>query len=162
MASLSSTRLALAGIGGFFHFTAYLCTLCAFTTASSTVITPLMQLSALWMLPFSCSAAFAGLGALIRPLHLLAVLLICAGGFLPAAEGCLSSVATRSFWQQRAVRLVVLGELLICCYNVILHQATFSEGAGRELDERHVICIVCILYIYILAVILCIYIIYIS
>lgn len=170
--TLSSTRLALAGVGGFFHFTAcpgrpndglsraenadfglwrmvsspisgskrpettltlaphrYLCTLCAFTTASSTVITPLMQLSALWMLPFSTSAAFVGLGAFIRPLHLLAVLLICAGGFLPAAEGSLSSVATKVFWRQRAVRLVVLGELLICCYNVILHQATFSEGA---------------------------------
>eukprot|EP00437_Effrenium_voratum_P053921 CAMPEP_0181539092 /NCGR_PEP_ID=MMETSP1110-20121109/76201_1 /TAXON_ID=174948 /ORGANISM="Symbiodinium sp., Strain CCMP421" /LENGTH=412 /DNA_ID=CAMNT_0023670709 /DNA_START=62 /DNA_END=1301 /DNA_ORIENTATION=- len=50
-----------------------------------------------------------------------------AGGFLPAADGCLSSVATGKFWQQRAVRYVVTGELLICCYNVLLHQATFEE-----------------------------------
>jgi len=125
--TLGSTRLALAGVGGFFHFTAYLCTLCAFTSASSTVITPLMQLSALWMLPFSTSAASLGLAPIIRPIHLVAVLLICAGGFLPAADGCLSSVATGKFWQQRAVRYVVTGELLICCYNVLLHQATFEE-----------------------------------
>lgn len=32
------------------------------------------------------------------------VLLICVGGFLPAADGSLSSVATGKFWQQRAVR----------------------------------------------------------
>lgn len=130
--SLSSTRLALAGVGGFFHFTAYLCTLCAFTSASSTVITPLMQLSALWMLPFSTSAATLGFAPVIRPLHLVAVLLICVGGFLPAADGCLSSVATGKFWQQRAVRFVVLGEFLICCYNVILHQATFAEGNDSD------------------------------
>ena len=130
--SLSSTRLALAGAGGFFHFTAYLCTLCAFTSASSTVITPLMQLSALWMLPFSTSAASLGFAPVIRPLHLVAVLLICVGGFLPAADGSLSSVATGKFWQQRAVRFVVLGEFLICCYNVILHQATFAEGNDSD------------------------------
>ncbi|CAJ1416420.1 unnamed protein product [Effrenium voratum] len=132
--SLSSSRLALAGAGGFFHFTAYLCTLCAFTSASSTVITPLMQLSALWMLPFSTSAAFVGFAPVIRPLHLFAVLLICAGGFLPAADGCLSSVATGKFWQQQAVRYVVCGELLICCYNVILHQATFE---GQDSEATH-------------------------
>ncbi|CAK9079062.1 Uncharacterized protein SCF082_LOCUS37740 [Durusdinium trenchii] len=132
-ASLSSTRLALAGAGGFFHFTAYLCTLCAFTSASSTVITPLMQLSALWMLPFSTSAASLGFAPVIRPLHLVAVLLICVGGFLPAADGCISSVATGKFWQQKAVRFVVLGEFLICCYNVILHQATFAESSDPEL-----------------------------
>eukprot|EP00435_Cladocopium_sp_Y103_P037318 s554_g9.t2 len=113
--SLSSTRLALAGAGGFFHFTAYLCTLCAFTSASSTVITPLMQLSALWMLPFSTSAATLGFAPVIRPLHLVAVLLICVGGFLPAADG-----------------FVVLGEFLICCYNVILHQATYAEGNDSD------------------------------
>ncbi|CAE7163324.1 unnamed protein product [Symbiodinium pilosum] len=125
--TLGSTRFAFASVGGFFHFTAYLCTLCAFTSASSTVITPLMQLSALWMLPFSTSAASLGLAPIIRPIHLFAVLLICAGGFLPAADGCLSSVATGKFWQQRAVRYVVTGELLICCYNVLLHQATFHD-----------------------------------
>jgi len=28
---------------------------------------------------------------------------------------------------------VVLGEFLICCYNVILHQATFAEGFLADL-----------------------------
>jgi len=117
---------AMAALGGIFHFTAYLSTLCAFGSASSTVITPLMQLSAVWMLPFSSMAALLGFATFIRPVHLLSVLLICVGGFLPAADGSLSSLATGKFWSQKAVRYVVLGELLICCYNVILHQATFS------------------------------------
>jgi len=112
------------------HFLAYLSTLCAFSSASSTVITPLMQLSAVWMLPFSTLAAALGFATFIRPIHLLAVVLICAGGFLPAADGSLSLIASKRFWNQHAVRCVVLGELLICLYNVILHQATFSEGLG--------------------------------
>jgi len=117
---------ALAAVGGCFHFSAYLATLCAFSSASSTVITPLMQLSAMWMLPFSMSAALLGWATFIRPVHLLAVGLICSGGLLPAAHGSLAGVASASFWKQSAVRYVVLGELLICCYNVILHQATFG------------------------------------
>merc|ERR1719491_2378906 len=88
----------LASIGGSFHFLAYLATLCAFRSASSTVITPLMQLSAVWMLPFSTLAAVLGFAAFIRPMHLIAVLLICAGGFLPAAQGSLSELVSRRFW----------------------------------------------------------------
>merc|ERR1719316_1898861 len=77
------------------------------------------------MLPFSTCAAMLGFASFIRPAHLLSVVLICAGGFLPAAHGQLKSLASSSFWQQRAVRYVLLGEFLICCYNLILHQATF-------------------------------------
>lgn len=128
-------RSALGLLGGVFHFTAYLSTLCAFSSASSTVITPLMQLSAVWMLPFSCCAAFLGLANFIQPAHLLSVILICAGGFLPATDGSLSSVATGKFWQQHAVRYVALGELLICCYNVILHQATFQFTGTSDLQS---------------------------
>merc|ERR1719230_1440791 len=106
------------------HYIAYFCTLCAFSSTNSTVITPLMQLSAVWMLPFSTLAAILGYAAFIRPLHLVAVVLICTGGFLPAANGRLSSIASSAFWKQRAVRLVISGELLVCLYNLILHQAT--------------------------------------
>eukprot|EP00747_Dinoflagellata_sp_TGD_P016819 gnl/TRDRNA2_/TRDRNA2_125388_c0_seq1.p1 gnl/TRDRNA2_/TRDRNA2_125388_c0~~gnl/TRDRNA2_/TRDRNA2_125388_c0_seq1.p1 ORF type:complete len:454 (-),score=36.97 gnl/TRDRNA2_/TRDRNA2_125388_c0_seq1:184-1545(-) len=118
--------MALASLGGCFHFSAYLLTLCAFSSVSSTVITPLMQLSAVWMLPFSTLAAAMGLGAFIRPVHLLALALICTGGFLPAAHGSLWMLTTRGFWRQRAIRFVMLGEFLVCCYNLILHQATFA------------------------------------
>jgi len=128
-------RSALGLLGGVFHFTAYLSTLCAFSSASSTVITPLMQLSAVWMLPFSSCAALLGLANFIRPAHLLSVILICVGGFLPAADGSLSSVATGKFWRQHAVRYVALGELLICCYNVILHQATFQFTGTSDLQS---------------------------
>jgi len=129
-AALDSPRFAAAAVGGCVHFMAYLLTLCAFTSASSTVITPLMQLSAVWMLPFSTLAAALGFATFIRPVHLLSVLLICAGGFLPAADGCLSLLASKRFWRQRAVRLVILGEFLVCLYNVILHQATFSDPSA--------------------------------
>jgi hypothetical protein len=124
----------LAAVGGCFHFTAYLATLCAFSSASSTVITPLMQMSAVWMLPFSTMAAALGFAAFIRPVHLLSVVFICAGGFLPAADGSLSSIMSSKFWRQKAVRYVIVGELLICCYNVLLHQATFgpNTGAGEQ------------------------------
>jgi hypothetical protein len=124
----------MAFLGGCFHFTSYLLTLCAFSSASSTVITPLMQLSAVWMLPCSSLAALLGLAPLIRPVHLLSVILIGAGGFLPAAGGSLSHLASWSFWRQRSVRLVSLGELLICCYNMILHQATFAVDRDPEED----------------------------
>lgn len=45
----------------------------SFDPAHAKVITPLMQLSALWMLPFSTSAASLGFAPVIRPLHLVAV-----------------------------------------------------------------------------------------
>lgn len=122
----------LAALGGCFHFTAYLSTLCAFGFASSTVITPLMQLSAVWMLPFSTVAAFFGNASVIRPIHLLSVVLICTGGFLPAAQGSLSTLLTKEFWHQRAIRYVAMGEFLICCYNLILHQATFDKEAAPQ------------------------------
>lgn len=130
------SRLAGAAVGGCVHFGAYFLTLCAFSSASSTVITPLMQLSAVWMLPFSTLAAAMGFATFIRPVHLFSVLLICTGGFLPAAGGCLSHIATMAFWKQRAVRLVIWGELLVCLYNVILHQATFT-GHGDALNDAH-------------------------
>jgi hypothetical protein len=120
---------AMAALGGCFHFTAYLSTLRAFGSASSTVITPLMQLSAFWMLPFSTMAALLGFATVIRPWHLVAVFLIVGGGVLPAAGGSLSPFLSLRFWQQPAVRYVMLGEFLICCYNVILHQATYLGDA---------------------------------
>jgi len=127
---LADAVTGLAGLGGCFHFSAYLMTLCAFSSASSTVITPLMQLSAVWMLPFSMLAAVMGFATLIRPVHLLSIFLIGAGGFLPAAAGSLSFMASRDFWRQRSVKFVAIGELLISFYNLILHQATFSGIGG--------------------------------
>eukprot|EP00928_Gymnodinium_smaydae_P042580 TRINITY_DN28646_c0_g1_i1.p1 TRINITY_DN28646_c0_g1~~TRINITY_DN28646_c0_g1_i1.p1 ORF type:complete len:435 (-),score=81.73 TRINITY_DN28646_c0_g1_i1:23-1327(-) len=123
----------LASIGGCFHFAAYLSTLCAFSSVSSTVITPLMQLSAVWMLPLSTLAATLGFASLIRPVHLLSVMLICAGGFLPAAGGHLSHLTSWSFWRQRSIRYVGLGELLLCCYNLVMHQATYGVEADSQI-----------------------------
>ena len=125
----ASARDALALMGGSLHYSAYHFTLLAFGSTDSTVITPLMQLSALWMLPFSTITAVMGLAPYIRPLHLLSVAFICAGGFLPAALGSLSELLRGSFWRQRAVRYVMTGELLVALYTIIAHQCT-SAFAG--------------------------------
>jgi len=122
-----SIATAVAVLAGVFHFVAYLTLLLAFATISSTVTTPLMQLSAVWMLPFSTLAAILGHGEFFRPVHLLSVLLVCAGGFLPAAGGVLSLLFTRAFWEQKGVQFVIVSELLICIYNLILHQMTFMH-----------------------------------
>lgn len=129
------TTFLLAATSGTIHFLAYLTVLKAFATISSTVVTPLMQLSAVWMLPLSTLVSLFGKGDIILPVHLLGVGLICAGGFLPAADGVLSSLLLRDFWQQSGVRYIVLSELLICIYNLIMHHATFTSANHDDTND---------------------------
>jgi hypothetical protein len=120
-------------VGGCVHFGAYYVTLQAYATASSTVITPLLQLSAVWMLPLSVAASLLGLqDDMITPMHLLSVLLIFVGGFLPAAEGRLDDLLTRSFWSQPAVVYCMAGELMVCVYNLSMHQCTFGSDDAAD------------------------------
>ena len=120
-------------LAGGLHFLAYCTTLMAFNSTSSTVITPLLQLSALWMLPMSALTSFVSETQLIHPVHLFAVLLIVVGGFLPAAEGNCSAFFTMRFWSQSCVIHCMLGEFLISLYNLLLHQSTYDAADDKGL-----------------------------
>jgi len=146
---------AIAFVAGGVHFAAYAIELRAFRTASSTVITPLLQLSAVWMtvlrslqpllaLTFlvdaSQKADAASADALyvastaMHPFHLLSIFLIFVGGFLPAARGDVSRFFQGGFYRQEAVRCCIVGELLICVYNAMLHACTF-RGEGKSAGD---------------------------
>uniref|UniRef100_A0A7S3NR02 Protein RFT1 homolog n=1 Tax=Aureoumbra lagunensis TaxID=44058 RepID=A0A7S3NR02_9STRA len=172
----------IALVAGAVHFAAYAIELKAYRTASSTVITPLLQLSAVWMTilrvvqPLAASAlphsgeAVARHGSKLglnvppphasktffshrklsnqvtdadleglymatsamRPAHVIAVFFIFVGGFLPAAHGNIKKFADRAFYRQDAVRFCVIGELLVCIYNALLHMCTFRAGNKME------------------------------
>jgi len=138
---------AVAMAAGAVHFCAYAVELRAFRTASSTVITPLLQLSAVWMTLVRVIQPVAALmvssggssmdevmptdfyvaTAAMHPFHLAAIFLIFVGGFLPAAKGDVRKFGTCSFYKQEAVACCVIGELLICVYNALLHACTFKR-----------------------------------
>lgn len=148
---------------GLVHFIAYAVELRAYRTASSTVITPLLQLSAVWMTllrvaltllatslpqphksPFgnqrSGGAKLAGMPAkspdiealyvatsAMKPSHFLSICFVFFGGFLPAARGKVSRFADPAFYRQEAVQCCIIGELLVCVYNALLHMCTFRQ-----------------------------------
>jgi len=154
----------LAFVAGAVHFCAYAIELRAFRTASSTVITPLLQLSAVWMtllrslqpiiawavLPAAGAAAAAlkqsdarqqdalyVASAAMHPAHLVAIFLIFVGGFLPAARGNVSKFVSLDFYRQEAVACCVFGELLICIYNALLHACTFRTSGADASSVLH-------------------------
>ncbi|CAH0369747.1 unnamed protein product [Pelagomonas calceolata] len=138
---------AVAMAAGAVHFCAYAVELRAFRTASSTVITPLLQLSAVWMTlvrviqPVAAVMVSSAGGSMdevmptdfyvataaMHPFHFAAIFLIFVGGFLPAAKGDVRKFGTCSFYKQEAVACCVIGELLICVYNALLHACTFKR-----------------------------------
>ena len=65
--------------------------------------------------------------AAMHPFHFAAIFLIFVGGFLPAAKGDVRKFGTCSFYKQEAVACCVIGELLICVYNALLHACTFKR-----------------------------------
>jgi len=178
----SRREAGIAVFAGAVHFVAYAVELRAYRTASSTVITPLLQLSAVWMtllratmpllasaLPHPPTDAVARAGvkvslgvpprtsqrrrrvvadldadldalyvatAAMRPEHLAAVFFVFVGGFLPAARGKVSRFADTAFYKQEAVQCCLVGELLVCVYNALLHACTFRQalrgGSSRQ------------------------------
>jgi hypothetical protein len=122
---------AFAVLSGAPHFMAYLLLLKAYETASSTVITPLLQLSALWMLPISTTIALYDGTSVITPFHLLGFVLIIVGGFIPAADGNLSMMLCKSFWYKPFIKYTILSELLVCVYNIVMHRLTYELNEPR-------------------------------
>jgi hypothetical protein len=80
----------------------------------------------------SVLALWKGAG-IIQPAHAAAVLFIIIGGVLPISNGHLKAVLTAEFWVQPAVKACLLGELLVACYNLALHELTFTRP-GRPLS----------------------------
>jgi len=74
-----------------------------------------------------------GFSELIRLHHLGAVVLIFVGGFLPVAEGDMAAVLSAEFWCQPCVCNVLVGEVLVCFYNLLLHRMTFGGGTEAVL-----------------------------
>lgn len=137
-----SSAFWFAFFAGMCHFLAYLAVLKAFETVSSTVITPLLQFSALWMLPFTTLIAMFDSEdhtEIMKPIHLVAYALIIVGGLYPAMEGDLSSMATKSFWCRECVVYCLTGELLACFYNILLHRATYTATTGGAVVGMDVI-----------------------
>jgi len=121
--------LALLAVGaGAIHFISYYFTLKAYNSAPSTVITPLLQLSAVLMLPMSILAASLNLAdrPVISLLHFQAVIFIVVGGFLPLADGDFSKFFRKEFWQHPALISCFIAELLVCAYNLILHYLIYG------------------------------------
>jgi hypothetical protein len=112
---------------GCVHYLAYYSTLRAYNQVSSTVITPLLQFSAILLLPIHSVVALWKGTDTIRPLHAIAVVLILVGGVLPISNGHLKAVLSAEFWVQPAVKACLLGELLVASYNLALHELTFSQ-----------------------------------
>lgn len=120
----------LSVLAGMLHFVSYYYTLKAFNSAPSTMITPLLQLSAVFMLPMSALAAIWGFSdrPVISALHVQAVIFITVGGFLPLAEGDFSKFLRKEFWQHPALKSCLLAELLVCIYNMFLHHLTYDTN----------------------------------
>jgi len=121
------TALLAVGAGGI-HFVSYYYTLKAYNNAPSTMITPLLQLSAVFMLPISMLAASLSIAdrPVISLLHFQAVIFITVGGFLPLAEGDFSKFFKKQFWQHPALRSCAVAECLVCAYNLLLHYLIYG------------------------------------
>ncbi|EGG16104.1 hypothetical protein DFA_09776 [Cavenderia fasciculata] len=113
----------------------------AFESSSSTVIVPLMQLNSIFLLPMTIvlsllSGFFPVLSTfhkIITPLHFIAFILIFIGGFYPAVEGEWTQFS-KGFWKQRAVRNVLLSDLLIAFYYVLVTFCTNESGGQSSIS----------------------------
>eukprot|EP00743_Colponemidia_sp_Colp-15_P009326 GILK01010194.1.p1 GENE.GILK01010194.1~~GILK01010194.1.p1 ORF type:complete len:383 (-),score=38.65 GILK01010194.1:98-1246(-) len=126
-------------VAGPLSFASYFFLLCAFESASSTVILPLVQLSSLWMLLGSSAQRYLMNEPWMQhPVHLLAYILILLGGLLPAAKGNLRTTLNKEFWAQKFVRLAVMSEVCNGTYNVLLSsytQAVVPKGVKEAPTE---------------------------
>lgn len=126
------TTVVLSLAAGVVHFCSYYLTTKAFETASSTVITPLLQMSAIWMLPISMFNSYFQIveSDMIEPVHLGSFALIVLGGLLPAARGNVARFFEAEFWKIPAVSLCLIGELGVCIYNLLLHRCTYRRSGS--------------------------------
>ncbi|KAF4670822.1 hypothetical protein FOL47_001832 [Perkinsus chesapeaki] len=118
---------SLATLAGVLHFLSYYCLLRAYCKIPSTVITPLLQLSALLMLPLHAMTGTRPIGLLT----VLATVITTIGGLLPAVRGEITLMLQSSFWHGDrgiGVGLCVLSEALSVAYNMLMHFCTHTTA----------------------------------
>ncbi|KAF4720080.1 hypothetical protein FOZ63_004516, partial [Perkinsus olseni] len=119
----------LATLAGVLHFLSYYCLLRAYSEIPSTVITPLLQLSALLMLPLH---AITGTKP-ISPLTIMATVVTTVGGLLPAVRGDITLLVQPGFWcgdRGMGVSLCILSEVLSVAYNILMHFCTHTSATS--------------------------------
>ncbi|KAF4736101.1 hypothetical protein FOZ63_007412, partial [Perkinsus olseni] len=125
----------LATLAGVLHFLSYYCLLRAYSEIPSTVITPLLQLSALLMLPLH---AITGTKP-ISPLTIMATVVTTVGGLLPAVRGDITLLVQPGFWcgdRGMGMSLCILSEVLSVAYNILMHFCTHTSAtSGYPLVE---------------------------
>ncbi len=110
-------------LNGLIQFSAYRITLYAFELTSSTIITPLLQLSAVWMLPLSFVSSYFGYKPYtITTKDILAIMFIFIGGILPVSEGKLGVIFNKQFWNNKAVKYCIIAELMVSIYGLWVYQ----------------------------------------
>jgi len=130
--SLNWQVLAQALAGGAIHFISYMMLLKAFEHSSSTQITPLLQMSAVWLLPIAAVDAWAdgfSFFGVVHPLHLLGFVCIMIGGLTPVTAGKFNLLLSMDFWKNSGVGLCLGSEFLVACYTLLLHQNSFDKIA---------------------------------
>jgi len=129
----------LALIAGAFQCVSLIFLLKSFENSSSTVIVPLMQLNAVFVLPLSIMMTLlseryeflASHHKLIKPMHLVAFVLIFCGGFYPACDGKIDRFFSASFWKHKAVVQVLISDITIALYYILVSTCT-SDSAGMS------------------------------
>ncbi len=119
---------------GTIHFSAYLITLSAYRYTDSTVITPLLQLSAVWMLILSSLMTLFGLKPpTTNTRDVTSILLIFIGGLLPAAKGNILNILDVKFWKLKPVKYCLLAELMVSCYSLFMYRSQQVGGTQSTL-----------------------------
>lgn len=115
--------------GGSIHFISYMMLLKAFEVSSSTQITPLLQMSAVWLLPIAAVDAWTDgneFFGILHPVHLIGFTCIIVGGLTPVTAGKFDLLLSVDFWKNSGVGLCLGSEFLVACYTLLLHQNSFD------------------------------------
>ena len=122
VSTIVSYNSMLIMLSGSIHFGAYRLILYAYEMTDSTVITPLLQLSAVWMVLLSIVISYFGYSSYNMEMRdVVAIMLIFVGGILPATGGNITYMFKKQFWSKKAVKYCIIAELMVCLYSISIH-----------------------------------------
>jgi hypothetical protein len=143
MATFSSAWW-ISVFAGIFNACAYFLLFKAYETAPSTVIVPLVQLTAVMMLftssftsflvPFFPDVLASEGDSFLTLRECVAYSVILVGGLLPAAHGNLSLFTSREFWRQPYVVFILGNDALLAIYYELMDICT-SETVGSSPEQ---------------------------